>query len=194
MKKHLAKTWDKWYKKGVKWDSNKPSKNIIKFKEYLRKKDRILDLGCGQGRDVIYLAKLGFDSYGIDISKVAIKKIKKRCGAKNLHAFVGNSEKLPFENNFFDAVYCGWVLEYTNIKKSISEIERVVKKYGIVYLVFWLNSKLIKTGKINYTSKEKEIMPHINKFKLLKKEKYYVLNSNKKSPRKSKILVLILKK
>ena len=193
-KKHRAKTWDKLYKKGVNWDSDKPSTRIMNFMEYLNKKDKVLDLGCGPGRDVIYLAKNGFDSYGVDFSKVAIEKARKRYAGKKLHLFVSKSEKLPFKDNFCDAVYSGYVLYYTDMKKSILEISRVTKKNGIVYLVFALSKKFIKTGKIIHLIKEKEIISLIAKFKLLKKEMKKIENLKIKRPYRASVLVLVLKR
>jgi len=38
------------------------------------KPSRVLDIGCGTGTSVVYLASKGFDAYGLDISKVAIRK------------------------------------------------------------------------------------------------------------------------
>jgi len=194
MKRYRDKTWDNWYKKGVNWDNDKPSSSIIKFREYLNKKDRVLDLGCGSGRDVIYLAKNGFNSYGIDFSKIAIEKTRKRYNKKNLHLFVSKAEMLPFKDGFFDAIYSGWVLYYTDMKKSFSEINRVLKKGGIIYIVFALKTRFLKTKKVKYLFKEKEIRPFIRKFKLLKKEEYKVQNLNKRRPTKSDVLRLILKK
>ena len=194
MKKYKPKIWDEIYKKGGRWESDKPSKNIIKFKEYLKKNQKVLDIGCGSGRDVIYLAKLRFDSYGIDFSKVAIRKARKKYKGKNLHLFVGKAEKLPFKNEFFGAVYCGLTIYFTNIKKTFSEIDRVVKKDGLIYLVFELKRKYIKTKKIVNIIKEKNIADYIKKFKLLKKEKYKIKYLTEKGPRISYILILVLKK
>lgn len=47
------------------------------FKLLKEKKERkVLDLGCGTGRHIVYFAKRGFDVYGIDISPQAIKLTK----------------------------------------------------------------------------------------------------------------------
>jgi SAM-dependent methyltransferase len=47
---------------------------------------RCIDLGCGTGANVVYLASLGFDSWGIDFSEVALKKARTRAGQAGVEA------------------------------------------------------------------------------------------------------------
>ena len=49
------------------------------YKRYLHSGDRILDLGCGNGRDSLYFAKQGVAVIGIDSSEVAIRELQGRC-------------------------------------------------------------------------------------------------------------------
>ncbi len=51
---------------------------LIDFYAKVEEKGELLDLGCGQGRDSIPLAKLGFSVTGIDYSKVGIKQLSKK--------------------------------------------------------------------------------------------------------------------
>ena len=57
-----------------------PDKLVANLIPILRRKSakRILDLGCGAGRHVLYFAEKNFEAYGIDISDTAIKKTRKR--------------------------------------------------------------------------------------------------------------------
>ncbi|GLR17094.1 methyltransferase domain-containing protein [Portibacter lacus] len=57
---------------------------LIQFYKSIQVKGRLLDLGCGQGRDAIPLAKLGFDVTGIDHSRVGIDQLNKIAKAQNL--------------------------------------------------------------------------------------------------------------
>ena len=52
---------------------------LPEFVELLKKQNakRVLDLGSGSGRHIIYFAKQGFDTYGIDIADEGIKITKK---------------------------------------------------------------------------------------------------------------------
>jgi SAM-dependent methyltransferase len=98
---------------------------------------KILDIGCGEGSLINSLNKKDKKKYfyGIDISSDNIRKCKQFCGAKNLFFKRGKAEKLDFEDDYFDEIYCMEVLEHVdNIDKSMSEITRVLKKKGILTL------------------------------------------------------------
>jgi len=87
----------------------KPQEDVIKIDILFKKHGvkRVLDLGCGSGRHVVYLVKCGFDVYGIDIAEAGIKLTKEWLTEEKLKANlkVGNIyEKLPYKDNFFDAV------------------------------------------------------------------------------------------
>jgi cyclopropane fatty-acyl-phospholipid synthase-like methyltransferase len=80
--------WDLAYISGfTPWDTKEPPEEII---EYLNKGKikpcRMLDIGCGKGYLVRFLAKNGFDAWGIDISSVAIKIAIKDAKKENINA------------------------------------------------------------------------------------------------------------
>ena len=63
-----------------------PTKLFIFAKELLEKNSlhKILELGCGQGRDCLFFAKQGFDVFGFDISQDAISFVEECRIAENL--------------------------------------------------------------------------------------------------------------
>ncbi len=61
-----------------------PYPELMKFYSEIENKGKLLDLGCGQGRDAIALAKLGFEVTGIDYSKVGIEQLNEIAQKENL--------------------------------------------------------------------------------------------------------------
>ena len=133
--------WDKTFKeKGKIW--LKPQENIPSLAKKWKKEGvkRILDLGCGTGRHLVYLAKKGFEVYGIDISKTGIKiasgwlkkeKVKAKLKVGDIH------KKLPYKDCFFDAIVCIRVLNHGKIewiRKTINEMYRVLREGGYVFI------------------------------------------------------------
>ena len=101
---------------------------------------RILDLGCGAGRHVIFLAREGFEVYGTDISIEAIHAARKWLHEENLKAVLYQAEmaEQPFPDNYFDGIICAGVLYYhdiSGIERTISEIHRILKKQGKMVLL-----------------------------------------------------------
>ncbi|MEW5996539.1 MAG: class I SAM-dependent methyltransferase [Candidatus Micrarchaeota archaeon] len=133
--------WDKVFKKegkvftAVQEDIPRISRLFKK-----RKVKRILDLGCGSGRHIIYFAKRGFDIYGIDISEGGLEIAKSWSEKEKVKADlkIGSIyKKLPYPRDFFDAVISIQVIHHgriNNVRKAIREIERVLKPSGLVFI------------------------------------------------------------
>ena len=121
-----------------------PSDNLIRFiAKYFygtktRNKVKILEIGSGGGCNLWFLSREGFDTYGIDISDVAISKAKDFLNSENcsVNLTLGDISKLNYPNKFFDAVIDNECL-YSNDKKNstniINEIKRVLKINGLFY-------------------------------------------------------------
>ncbi len=100
---------------------------------------RVLDLGCGSGRHLVYLSRKGFDVYGIDSSLTGIGLARKWLKKERLKAHLKNQDiyqKLPYKNRSFDAIISTQVLHHNyshNIKRLITEMERVLDDNGILF-------------------------------------------------------------
>ena len=106
------------------------------------KEMKILDAGCGEGRNTVYFVNQGYQIFGIDPNETAIQYCRYQAKSLNsnfdTHRFqVGKLEEVPFHAGAFDAVICSAVLHFAhdvdNFRKMISEIHRVLKPGGI----FW---------------------------------------------------------
>ena len=109
-------------------------KKIVKKLDNI-KNGKILDIATRTGELAIEIKKKCSNKiYGIDISEkmieIANKKIRK-LGFNNIKLYVGDSQKMPFQNNFFDAVTISFgVRNFENLNKCLLEIKRVLKKNG----------------------------------------------------------------
>jgi len=105
-----------------------------------RKEIRVLELGCGSCANLWMLAKEGFSTYGIDISKEAIKlgeeMLKHWRVAGQAQLNVGDMMDLPYEENFFDVIldvlstHC---LRMESFKSCLGEARRVLKHNGYFF-------------------------------------------------------------
>ena len=75
--------YDKYYKTENLF--GQPYPELLAFFAEYAKKGKVLDLGCGQGRDAIPLAQLGFDVTGVDNSKVGIAQMNHIAKTGNLN-------------------------------------------------------------------------------------------------------------
>jgi len=98
---------------------------------------RILDLGCGAGRNSIYLARWEFDVVGVDVSRSALRKAKSRSeaeGVENVAMVRASMTHLPFIDHSYDVVISVSVIHHAvkeAIGKTIGEIHRVLKDNGL---------------------------------------------------------------
>ncbi len=108
--------------------------------DYIKDNDKILDLGCGNGRFLEVIGKKNIDYTGIDSSESFIKAAKNTYG--NIGHFVhGDALRLPFKDNEFDVVVSFGVLHHIPSKKLrkqfLREASRVLKKEGLLILTVW---------------------------------------------------------
>ena len=141
MKKYLYN--DLYNLEEVHWWHKAKRKLVISFfKKYLSKKNsRILDVGCGTGKNLAAFSRFGNVS-GIDNSSDAIAFCKKRGFVK---VKKGSIEKIPYRNSSFDVVTALDVLEHVDDVKALEEINAVLNKDGILVITVpafrWLWSK-----------------------------------------------------
>ena len=132
------KQWNEFYSEhGIVMEN--PSSDMEWLIPMFRKRDitRVLDIGCGTGRNAVHLANQGFDVYAVDSSNVAVNKTKELAGNTPLDIRIASIFDLPFEDRFFDALLCRHVLQYNDPKnygRAVNEMKRVTKNEGLVYV------------------------------------------------------------
>ena len=103
--------------------------------------DAILDVATGTGDLAIQLVRTGAQKIiGLDLSpgmlEVGRKKVAQKGLSDTIEMVVGDSEKLPFEDDSFDAVTVAFgVRNFENLEKGLSEIRRVLKPGGSLVIL-----------------------------------------------------------
>lgn len=98
----------------------------------LKKGQKVLNIGVGNGKLEEISAKSGVDIYALDPSEKAIDNVRNKLNISE-KAKVGYSQNIPFKGDFFDTVIMSEVLEHLPsdvLEKTILDVKRVLKKGG----------------------------------------------------------------
>lgn len=90
----------------------------------------VMDLGCGEGSSIDFFRKLDQDIRwtGLDIENSPEVAARTKTGAE-FYSFDGVN--IPFDNNYFDLIYCNQVLEHVKHPvELLKEVQRVLKPNG----------------------------------------------------------------
>ncbi len=103
---------------------------------------RVLDAGCGEGRNLVYLLKQGYECFGIDRAPAAIDEIRAlaAAAAPQLPAenfVVGEVDALPWLEASMDALICSALLHFArdeaHFDSMMREMWRVLKPGGVFF-------------------------------------------------------------
>lgn len=142
MKNSTRDLWEELHKDN-RFRPRYPSEIVVQyvFRNFKRDgKNKVLDLGCGAGRHVYFMAKEKIDAYGVDISSEGVEYTKKILKQDNLkeNILIGTAYDIPYESEMFDGLISYGVLYYCTIAEielSVKEIYRVLKKGGKALIV-----------------------------------------------------------
>lgn len=171
----IAEGWSGW--------RNQVRKDVLEFSKDW-KPGKLLDVGCGSGRNLLYFAEKGFDWYGIDFSSEMIRKAKENFKRNKINPSnrlkVADMIQLPFPDETFDYIISIASLHHLPKEKhidAIREMRRVLKKNGEMVISVW-NKYSIKNPKFWFAKKEISV-PWKRKEKGIEKkyERYYYLFS-----------------
>lgn len=163
------------FSKGI-IDHEYPNVNTVRIsKSFYPKSGKVLDYGFGYTQEVIHFLKKGYEVWGLDVSKSAVKtgyqKLKKlglNSNSAHLESINTQWSKLPYEDSFFDVVHSNqaiyFLADINKIVNLLNEFKRVLKhggKFSISTMgpenSFCANG--IQVGKNLYRPSEKEDAP-----------------------------------
>lgn len=106
-------------------------RNLFSIPRQKRKKIKILEVGCGQGANLWFLAKENFDVYGIDFSPSALKKAKKylenEWGIRSANLSIGDIRDLRLKRETYDVVIDCVAISHISYSEHIASYENIFK-------------------------------------------------------------------
>lgn len=125
--------WDDFYsnrEKEIPFFTNKPDENLVSyFEEKLLNPGKVLELGCGPGRNAIYFAENGCLVDAVDLSQESIQWATERAKEKNVNVnfIYDNIFDLQIEEGTYDIVYDSGCFHHIAPHRRMSYINLVKK-------------------------------------------------------------------
>ena len=148
---------------------------VEKFLDEVPKNSIIGDIGCGNGKNMLY--RDDCINLGCDFSENLVKL----CSEKSLHVIYGNILNIPFENDSFDTTICIAVIHHLSTvemrKKAVEELIRITKKGGRILILVWAFEQE-ESSKRKFKEQTNLIDWKDKQGHLLGKRYYYVFKEN----------------
>jgi SAM-dependent methyltransferase len=112
----------------------------VVFSRKWGKSKKAVDIGCGNGKNSVFLAKQGFDVLAVDKSKQALEIVDRKAKREqidNLHTLLGDIGKIPVPDGYFDLAVSHMILDLYRMpsrRRYIREIERMLKPGGVAII------------------------------------------------------------
>ena len=103
---------------------------------------RVLDAGCGYGRNLVHLLREGCEVFALDADAAGVEHVRKlsaalETGLPEENFRVGPIEEMPFPDGFADVVLCNSVLHFARdegqFRAMLAELWRVVRPGGMLF-------------------------------------------------------------
>ena len=120
---------------------------ITYIKKYLKKDDKVLDIGAGTGKYSIYLYNEGYDVTSVELVKHNLKVLQKK--EPNIKSYQGNAINLKFKDNSFDIILLFGpmyhLISFEDKLKALNEAKRVLKPNGKIFISYCMNEYAVIT-------------------------------------------------
>ena len=116
---------------------------------YQNTSSKILDIGCGVGKEINYIQSLGLTSYGYEISSSAKDISKKLYGDTSDFLKVSSGYTLPWENNFFNAAFSLSAFDHMsweNANEMVPELYRVLQPSSLAIIIVLDDNDHVKSS------------------------------------------------
>jgi len=107
------------------------------LKNRIPRNGRVLDVGCGSGRNIKYLLERDYDVTAFDINSMAIEELKSRFPNQAEQFLVSSIENFPLEQKF-DFIICNAVLHFANshahFELMFEKLLRLLSEKGVLFI------------------------------------------------------------
>jgi cyclopropane fatty-acyl-phospholipid synthase-like methyltransferase len=138
-----------------------PEPELAKFIESSEHKGKALDLGCGDGRHALFLAKNGYNVTGVDISAVAIKKLKSIAKKEKLDSMLelhhSDARDFNYPTEEFDLVVSVTLFDHVPKKDVRPLFEKVAGSLKTEGVIFIKVHTVKDPGKLNGSDRASEL-------------------------------------
>lgn len=161
--------------------------------------DSILELGCGTGKNTVFLAQIGANVHALDFSEGMIGKAEEKVKARNVRFSMADlTKRWPCTDAAYDLIVCNLVLEHIeDLSHIFSEAARTLrsngrffinelhpfKQYGGTKARFERGENIIEVDVFVHHISEFTNAAAANGLKLLKLNEYWHATDEKKPPR-----------
>jgi 2-polyprenyl-3-methyl-5-hydroxy-6-metoxy-1,4-benzoquinol methylase len=130
------------------------------FEVHFKSAGKLLDVGCGNGRYLDGMKKLGWQTKGVEFNESAVRV----CNLSGLDVHHGDLFSAHFENDSFDVINVSHVVEHVpNPKEFFAELSRILKKNGTL-IIKTPNSEALGRALFNTNWYANDVPRHIYLF------------------------------
>lgn len=200
--------WDKTWNRFLKFHGMiAPSAKLVQHLfSYVPRNGIILDLGCGEGRNSLYLSQVGYNIVGLDLSYKAARVMRNNFFEEELKGLVitGDARNLPFASDSVDGILAHHLFDHLDRKSfslAFDEAFRVLKGNGVMLLTMDSfseltgdNSSVVRDDNsivfIKGSRKGMLVRPYQEDELTVLEEKGWQIIKNEVTPKRSKILLV----
>lgn len=166
MVEDLTSKWDRIYDQTVE-RVPEPSRVLKDYAHFLPAQGNALDIACGLGGNALFLAEKGLDTLGVDISPVAINKLRAFASRLdiNIHAKVQDLNAFAWTEKEFNVIVVGRFLD----RNLINRITSALKLGGLLFYQTYIREKVSDSGPKNpqYLLSQNELLELFRSLTLL---------------------------
>ena len=137
----LKTNYEKWYDSEEYFWGTEPAELCHELLKLLPpgKDVKVLDIGCGEGKDAVFMAQQGYDVWAFDITENGIAKTRKLAEKRGvqLHAFVADINDFQIDETF-DIIYSTGTIQYLDDDRIDAFFDKV-QKMTAVNGINWFN-------------------------------------------------------